>query len=182
MAAILAIFIAVPFVWDSLESANGPDWFFSQPEFASTHVPVSGMRATGTLAAKRWAAKDFSGDVRVQTKNVIWRPMTKQHGIAAGTRIDYRLSLFGLPFNWRSLISHWEPPHTFVDEQVQGLYALWHHTHTFSETDEGTLINDRVLYRLPLWPLGEIALPVVKLQLKRIFGYRQQAIRSLLLS
>ena len=102
--------------------------------------------------------------------------------IAAGTRIDYRLSLFGLPFNWRSLISHWEPPHTFVDEQVQGPYALWHHTHTFSETDEGTLINDRVLYRLPLWPLGEIALPIVKLQLKRIFGYRQQAIRSLLLS
>jgi len=88
MAAILAIFIAVPFVWDSLESANGPDWFFSQPEFASTHVPVSGMRATGTLAAKRWAAKDFSGDVRVQTKNGIWRPMTKQHGIAAGTRIE----------------------------------------------------------------------------------------------
>jgi len=102
--------------------------------------------------------------------------------IATGTRIDYRLSLFGLPFTWRSLISHWEPPHAFVDEQVQGPYTLWHHTHTFSETDEGTLINDRVLYRLPLWPLGEIALPIVKLQLKRIFGYRQQAIRSLLLS
>ena len=102
--------------------------------------------------------------------------------IAKGSLIDYRLSLFGLPFTWRSLISHWEPPHTFVDEQVQGPYTLWHHTHTFSETDEGTLINDRVLYRLPLWPLGEIALPIVKLQLKRIFGYRQQAIRSLLLS
>ena len=102
--------------------------------------------------------------------------------IATGTRIDYRLSLFGLPFNCRSLISHWEPPHTFVDEQVQGPYTLWHHTHTFSETDEGILINDRVLYRLPVWPLGEIALPIVKLQLKRNFGYRQQAIRSLLLS
>ena len=32
--------------------------------------------------------EDFSGDVRVQTKNGIWRPMTKQHGIAAGTRIE----------------------------------------------------------------------------------------------
>ena len=101
--------------------------------------------------------------------------------IAAGTRIDYRLSLFGLPFTWRSLILRWEPPHAFVDEQIQGPYALWHHTHTFTAIDGGTVINDRVLYRLPLWPLGEIALPVVKLQLKRIFGYRQQAIRNLLL-
>ena len=101
--------------------------------------------------------------------------------IAAGTRIDYRLSLFGLPFTWRSLISRWEPPHAFVDEQIQGPYALWHHTHTFTAIDGGTVINDRVLYRLPLWPLGEIALPVVKLQLKRIFGYRQQPISNLLL-
>jgi len=39
-----------------------------------------------------------------------------------------------------------------------------------------------MLYRLPLWPLGEIALPLIKLQLKRIFFYRQKAIHALLLS
>lgn len=101
--------------------------------------------------------------------------------IAKDIRIDYRLSLFGLPFNWRSLISHWDPPHSFVDEQIKGPYALWHHTHTFTTTPTGTLIADRVLYRLPLWPLGQLALPVVKLQLRRIFSYRQQAISRILL-
>jgi len=101
--------------------------------------------------------------------------------IAKDTRIDYRLSLFGLPFSWRSHISHWDPPHSFVDEQIKGPYALWHHTHTFTATPTGTLIADRVLYRLPLWPLGQLALPVVKLQLRRIFSYREQAIARILL-
>ena len=101
--------------------------------------------------------------------------------IAAGTLIDYHLSLFGLPFTWRSRISRWDPPDAFVDEQLKGPYSLWHHTHTFAESSEGTVIGDRVLYRLPLWPLSEIGLPLVKLQLKRIFAYRQQAIRKLLL-
>ena len=100
--------------------------------------------------------------------------------IAAGTLIDYRLSLFGLSFTWRSRISHWDPPRSFVDEQLKGPYSFWHHTHTFTESSEGTVIGDRVLYRLPLWPLSAIGLPLVKLQLKRIFTYRQQAIRKLL--
>ena len=101
--------------------------------------------------------------------------------IAAGTLINYRLSLFGLSFTWCSQISRWDPPCSFVDEQLKGPYSLWHHTHTFTESSEGTEISDHVLYRLPLWPLSEIGLPLVKLQLKRIFAYRQQAIRKLLL-
>ncbi len=101
--------------------------------------------------------------------------------IAEGTLIDYRLSLFGLPFTWRSRISHWDPPYAFVDEQLKGPYSFWHHTHTFAESSAGTAIGDRVLYRLPLWPLSTVGLPLVKLQLKRIFAYRQQAIRKLLL-
>ena len=101
--------------------------------------------------------------------------------ITTGTQIDYHLSLFGLPFTWRSLISHWNPPHAFVDEQRKGPYSLWHHTHTFEETDKGTAIGDRVLFRQPLWPLGEIVLPLIRLQLKRIFSYRQKAIHTLLL-
>lgn len=102
--------------------------------------------------------------------------------IKKNTFIDYHLSLFSLPFTWRSLISHWDPPHSFVDEQIKGPYALWHHTHTFATTPTGTLIADRVLYRLPLWPLGQLALPLVKLQLRRVFTYRQQAIGQLLLN
>jgi len=42
-------------------------------------------------------------------------------------------------------------------------------------------MEDRVRFRLPGWPLGEVALPVVRLQLRRIFGFRQRAIERILL-
>ena len=96
-----------------------------------------------------------------------------------GTLIEYRLKLYGMPFLWKTLISRWEPPHCFVDEQLKGPYRLWVHTHRFTETDEGTEIHDHVRYRLPVWPLGESALPLVKVQLDKIFAYRRQVIDDL---
>jgi len=53
---------------------------------------------------------------------------------------------------------------------------LRHHTHTFTETDEGTIIGDRVLNRLPLLPLGACTLSTIKLPRTRAFSYRQKAI------
>ena len=100
--------------------------------------------------------------------------------MAAGVTIEYRLSLFGVPFSWQTEISRWDPPRLFVDEQRKGPYRVWHHTHTFMEVEGGTQIDDEVYYALPLYPLGEVALPLVRAQLKRIFDYRQQAIRSIL--
>ena len=100
--------------------------------------------------------------------------------IAAGAIIDYRLKLFGLPFYWQTAITEWEPPHRFVDVQAKGPYKEWIHTHRFRAVDGGTEIEDEVQYRLPLWPLGELGLPIVKLQLGRIFRYRQERIRHLL--
>ena len=101
--------------------------------------------------------------------------------MAEGATIEYRLALFGVPFGWRTEISYWEPPHVFVDEQRRGPYKTWHHTHTFTEEGNGTRIDDAVRYALPLWPLGEVALPLVRAQLNRIFDYRQQATRRILL-
>lgn len=100
--------------------------------------------------------------------------------LRAGALIDYQLRLFGVPFNWQTRITTWEPPRRFSDEQLKGPYAHWLHTHEFSETDRGTLMRDHVRYRLPLAPLGNIGLPLVRRQLARIFSYRQQAVSSLL--
>ena len=100
--------------------------------------------------------------------------------IRQGTIIDYRLRLFGMPFGWRSEVTRWEPPHAFVDEARRGPYHTWIHLHRFEPSATGTRITDEVTYRLPLWPAGDLALPLVRLQLGRIFRYRQAAVRRLL--
>ncbi len=100
--------------------------------------------------------------------------------IQQGSLIDYRLRMFGVPFAWQSRITEWTPPFSFVDEQVRGPYSLWVHRHTFEATPNGTRIHDRVRYRLPLSPLGDLAYPVVRWQLGRIFAYRQKVTRELL--
>jgi len=101
--------------------------------------------------------------------------------IREGTLIEYRLQLFGIPFAWLTRISRWHPPHEFVDEQLRGPYRQWIHTHRFRQQNGNTLIEDEVVYRLPLPPLTEIAYPMVRWQLGRIFAYRQDAVRELLL-
>ncbi len=98
-----------------------------------------------------------------------------------GAIIDYRLSLFGVPFHWKTLITIWDAPHRFVDEQAKGPYAQWIHEHRFEpEGVHATRISDRVRYRLPLAPLGDVALPFVRRQLAHIFAYREARVLELL--
>jgi hypothetical protein len=100
--------------------------------------------------------------------------------INEGTLIDYRLKVHGVPMHWRTLIENWEPGRKFVDRQLKGPYALWHHTHEFTDFAGGTLMRDRVLYRLPLGRLGDaIAGWFVKKDVGGIFSYRQQTIRRI---
>ena len=98
-----------------------------------------------------------------------------------GTRIEYALSLHGVPVRWRTLISRWEPGVCFVDEQESGPYALWRHTHTFEPRGTFTLMRDVVEYREPFGALGRLAhVLVMRRMLDRIFDYRQDATGHLL--
>lgn len=97
-----------------------------------------------------------------------------------GTRIDYRLGLWGVAFGWQTEITDWSPPETFTDTQLRGPYHTWIHRHEFETDGDATVMADEVRYRLPLWPLGDLALPVVTRQLGRIFRHRARAIRELL--
>ena len=101
--------------------------------------------------------------------------------VGEGTLIDYRLRLHGVPIRWRARIEGWEPGRCFVDTQIEGPFALWQHTHTFEEQSGGTLIRDRVEYRMPLGVVGALAHRlVIGRDLERIFDHRRSAISRLL--
>ncbi len=98
-----------------------------------------------------------------------------------GARIEYALSLFGVPIRWKTLISTWEEGVQFVDEQTSGPYSLWIHRHTFEADGDETVMEDTVDYKEPFGPLGQIAhLLFVRYTLKQIFDYRARIIEKLL--
>lgn len=96
-----------------------------------------------------------------------------------GAEIRYQLQLFGIPFRWRTRITRWDPGKSFIDFQESGPYALWEHSHYFEDVPGGTRMRDAVRYALPLGPLGELAHPIVRRQLDRIFGYRTAAMHEI---
>ncbi len=62
----------------------------------------------------------------------------------AGTILEYRLRVHGVPIRWRTRIEQWDPPHGFVDVQEKGPYRLWRHTHRFVPSGAGTTVTDDV--------------------------------------
>ncbi|RMF75474.1 MAG: CDP-paratose 2-epimerase [Acidobacteria bacterium] len=98
-----------------------------------------------------------------------------------GSEFTYRLRLHGLPLTWVSRITRWEPGTRFVDEQVRGPYALWEHLHTFRDGEGGTVVGDRVRWRLPLAVLSHpFAAPFVRRDVERIFAFRRRRLEKLL--
>ncbi len=90
-----------------------------------------------------------------------------------GAHIDYRLRLGGVPVRWRTRISSWDPPRSFVDVQESGPFTLWEHEHRFEPHGDGVLMRDRVRYALPLGLLGRVAHAVaVRAALAAIFDHR----------
>ena len=106
--------------------------------------------------------------------------LRKYMGTGPGVDGEYRLRLFGVPFGWCTRIDVWRPGEAFVDRQLRGPFARWVHTHRFRAVPGGTEVADEVEWALPLRPLGEVARPLVRAQLERIFDYREAAVRRIL--
>jgi ligand-binding SRPBCC domain-containing protein len=101
--------------------------------------------------------------------------------LQAGSLIEYRLRVRGVPMRWTSEITLWDPPYRFVDTQVRGPYALWRHQHIFVAENGGTRISDDVEYALPFGFVGQIAHALlVRRDVARIFDYRHQKLTVLL--
>jgi len=95
-----------------------------------------------------------------------------------GALFDYRIRVRGLPIRWRTLIEAFAPGERFVDRQIVGPYALWHHTHRFEDLpDGGTRMTDQVRYRVGWGWIGQIITALwVRRDIARIFDHRKQVL------
>ncbi|MDQ3857206.1 MAG: SRPBCC family protein [Actinomycetota bacterium] len=101
--------------------------------------------------------------------------------LEGGSRLRYRLRLFGVPLGWRTEIAHWQPPRSFADVQVAGPYPYWEHNHRFTPVTGGTEVYDHVRYRVPGGPIAErIERLLVRPRLNEIFDYRRKRLAVLL--
>ena len=128
---------------------------------------------------------DFFADAgnleRITPPELNFRIITPQpFDIKKGALIDYQLKLRGISITWKTEITEWNPPHDFVDSALKSPYKQWIHLHKFTVGENGeTIMEDRVRYRLPLEPLGDLAHWYVKKELTYIFDYRYKVIEEI---
>jgi ligand-binding SRPBCC domain-containing protein len=110
-----------------------------------------------------------------------FRVLTAAAKVEKGSIIDYEMTIRGIPIRWQSEITSWNPPLRFVDVQRRGPYVMWIHQHIFRQVPVGTVVIDKVDYRVPgglIEPLVHGAL--VGPDLSRIFAFRRDNLTELL--
>ena len=79
----------------------------------------------------------------------------------------------GIPVKWVTEISQVREKEFFVDFQLSGPYAIWHHQHHFRPLNGGVEMTDIVNYKVPFGFLGRIVNWLfVEREVKDIFEYR----------
>jgi len=64
---------------------------------------------------------------------------------------------------------------------AKGPYRLWHHRQRVAALGDGTLVVDQVEYKLPLFPLGQVALRFVRAKINAAYRRRREVLAQLAL-
>jgi ligand-binding SRPBCC domain-containing protein len=99
----------------------------------------------------------------------------------AGQVLQYSVTpLAGIKTKWVSEITQYKDHRYFVDVQLYGPYAFWHHKHFIHEIDGGVEMEDIINYKVPFGIFGQILHPIlVKPKLDAIFNYRKEQMEEL---
>ena len=77
--------------------------------------------------------------------------------IYPGLIITYKVSpVLGIPMSWVTEITQVNEPYYFIDDQRSGPYAIWHHEHYFEVVENGVMMTDKLFYKVPFGPLGDL--------------------------
>jgi ligand-binding SRPBCC domain-containing protein len=111
-------------------------------------------------------AFDWSLDVDAHTRSLAGTGERAVEGVTSGRiglgeTVTFRARHLGVVWRLTSRITAVNEPDCFVDEQVRGPFAAFHHEHRFEarvvDGRPGTRMTDTITYRAPFGPLGLLA-------------------------
>lgn len=120
--------------------------------------------------------------LKISPPELHFRMLDGPEQLQLGARLTLQGRRWGLSQRVVSEVTVWEPEQRFVDEQREGPFKKWIHTHDFEALAEGgTRVMDRIDYETPGGMLGFVITPkAVERDLKWIFEYRREKLIELL--
>ncbi|GAA3001072.1 SRPBCC family protein [Streptosporangium longisporum] len=106
---------------------------------------------------------DVSVDVDVHAASMARSSERAVGGVTSGAlrlgdTVTWRARHFGVRWRLTSVISTYDRPDRFVDEQVSGPFERWHHVHRFRPDGHGgTVMSDVIEFTAPFGPVGDVA-------------------------
>lgn len=95
--------------------------------------------------------------------------------IGMGQFVTWQARHFGITWTMTSVITEWERPKRFVDEQRRGPFKSFWHEHRFTAADDGSVLDDDVRFEAPLGVLGRIAeVLVLRRHLQHLIDVRNE--------
>jgi len=101
--------------------------------------------------------------------------------LALGSRLVLKGRRWGVPQRVVSEVTAFEPNAAFTDEQREGPFGKWVHTHRFEPAEGGTKVTDVIDYEPPRGLLGLVAnAAFIERDLQGLFAYRRARLEELL--
>ncbi len=137
----------------------------------STDLPVSATEAYA------WHARPGA----LERLTPPWEPvrvLERTGGLGDG-RVVLEIPVGPLRQRWVARHRDAIPGEQFVDEQVEGPFARWVHTHRFTALGaDRCRYTDHIDYELPLGAAGELGASFVERKLERLFRYRHATVQA----
>ena len=135
----------------------------------STELPAS------SEAVYAWHARPGAFERMVPPWDAV-RVVERTGGLENG-RLVLEVRIGPLRQRWVAQHRSGTPGLEFVDEQVEGPFASWVHTHRFEPLGPARCrLLDRIVYELPFGAAGELAAGAVAARLGRTFRYRHRTL------
>ena len=98
-----------------------------------------------------------------------------------GARVVLQARRWGFAQRLVSEVTAFEPNRLLVDEQREGPFSKWIHTHLLEAVPGGTRMTDRIEFEASGCMLGFLlTAETITSELQELFAYRQQRLRELL--